>query len=117
MTPKNLLRRTSASTPVQGARPGASFLQGLLTNLSNPKSVVYFGSVFTVFMRPGVPAWVEGAAVAIVLFDTVVWYGSVAALFSRGAVRRVYGTVRGRVNRAAGAAMAVFGARLVLARE
>jgi len=31
--------------------PTPSFIRGLLTNLSNPKSVVYFGSIFALFMK------------------------------------------------------------------
>ena len=96
---------------------GAAFARGLLTNLSNPKSVVYFGSIFALFVRPDMPAWVQAAAVCVVLFDTVLWYGTVAALFSSGAVRRFYLRARRPVNRAAGAAMVAFGGKLVLVRD
>jgi RhtB (resistance to homoserine/threonine) family protein len=98
-------------------RLSAAYVRGLLTNLSNPKSVVYFGSIFALFMSPGMPLWVEATAVGIVLFDTVLWYGTVAALFSSAAVQRFYALVRRPVNRVAGAAMIGFGGRLMLARE
>jgi threonine efflux protein len=94
-----------------------AFTRGVLTNLTNPKSVVYFGSIFAVFLDPAAPAWVECAAVAIVLTDTILWYGTVAALFSRRALQRVYGRTARWINRAAGTLMIAFGARLVLARE
>ena len=98
-------------------RLSAAYVRGLLTNLSNPKSVVYFGSIFALFISPGTPLWVEATAVGIVLFDTVLWYGAVAALFSSAAVQRFYALVRRPVNRVAGAAMIGFGGRLMLARE
>jgi len=107
---------TDAESPVQN-RLGAAYFRGLLTNLSNPKSVVYFGSIFALFMSPGTPLWVEAAAVGIVPFDTVLWYGAVAALFSSAAVQRFYALVRRPVNRVAGAVMVGFGGRLMLARE
>jgi threonine efflux protein len=107
---------TATESPVQ-KRLGAAYLRGLLTNLSNPKSVVYFGSIFALFMSPGTPLWVEAIAVGIVLSDTVLWYGAVAALFSSAAVRRFYARVRRPVNRLAGAALVGFGGRLMLARE
>ena len=65
----------------------SGFVKGLLTNLTNPKSVVYFGSIFALFIAPGTPVWVTVAAVGIVLFNTVVWYGTVAAVFSHDVVR------------------------------
>jgi threonine/homoserine/homoserine lactone efflux protein len=52
-----------------------------------------------------------------VLFDTVLWYGAVAALFSSGGVRRFYLRARRPVNRVAGAAMVAFGGKLVLVRD
>jgi threonine efflux protein len=94
-----------------------SYIRGLLTNLSNPKSVVYFGSIFALFMKPATPAWVQLTAVGIVLFDTVLWYGTVALLFSSGAVRRLYLRVQRAINRVTGAVMIAFGARLILARD
>jgi RhtB (resistance to homoserine/threonine) family protein len=111
------------SRPTSPRRPAAessrlkAYARGLLTNLTNPKSAVYFGSVFTLFMGPNTPAWVQVAAIGIVVFDTVLWYGTVAALFSRESVRRLYAAVRRPVDRAAGAVMVVFGARLVLLRD
>lgn len=103
-------------SPVQN-RLGAAYFRGLLTNLSNPKSVVYFGSIFALFLSPGAPPWVEAAAIGIVLFDTVLWYGAVAVLFSSASVQCFYARVRRPVNRVAGAAMVGFGGRLMLARE
>jgi threonine efflux protein len=95
----------------------AAFLRGLLTNLANPKSVVYFSSIFTLFLRPGTPAWVQTAAVGIVMIDTGLWYGGVAALFSRVRAQRLYATVQRPVNRVAGAVMILFCVRLMLVRE
>ena len=94
-----------------------SYLRGLLTNLSNPKSVVYFGSIFALFMKPTMPTWVPFTAVAIVLFDTVLWYGTVAFLFSRSAVKRIYVRLQRSINRVTGAVMLGFGVRLILVRE
>jgi threonine efflux protein len=110
-------RPTSPHRPAAESSRLRAYARGLLTNLTNPKSVVYFGSVFTLFMGPATPAWVQVAAIGIVVFDTVLWYGTVAALFSRESVRRLYAAVRRPVDRAAGAVMVAFGARLVLVRD
>lgn len=39
---------------VELARSGRSFLKGLLTNLANPKAIIYFGSVFSLFVGDSV---------------------------------------------------------------
>lgn len=39
---------------IELAHGGRSFLKGLLTNLANPKAIVYFGSVFSLFVGDNV---------------------------------------------------------------
>jgi threonine efflux protein len=114
-----LLRGGKSEAPAPaGAESSAakSFRKGLLVGLTNPKAIVYFGSIFTLFLKPGSPLWLDAAAVAIVAFDTTAWYAFVAVLFSRDHVRRIYGRAQRRVERAAGAVMLTFGVRLVLSR-
>lgn len=116
------LWRTSSDQPTNTGSPfqsslGAAYVRGLLTNLANPKSVVYFGSIFALFMSPGTPRWVEATAIGIVIFNTVLWYGTVAALFSSIVAQRLYAAIRRPLNRVAGAVMVGFGVRLMLARH
>jgi threonine efflux protein len=104
---------TSAEFSLQN-KLSAAYIRGLLTNLSNPKSVVYFGSIFALFMKPGTPAWVQFMAVGIVLFDTVLWYGSVALMFSSTMVRRFYVRIQRPINCITGVVMVAFGVRLLM---
>ena len=117
-----LLRGGAADTPA--AENGASdlslansFRKGLLVGLTNPKAVIYFSSIFTLFVKPSSPLWLDAAAVGIVAFDCTVWYGFVGVLFSRPVVRRLYERLQRWVERVAGAVMVAFGARLVLAND
>lgn len=95
----------------------AAARKGLLIGLTNPKAMVYFGSIFTLFLKPGSPLWLDGAAIGIVTFDVVVWYGFVSLVFSRDAVRRAYQRMGHWIERAAGVVMAGFGLKLLLARD
>jgi threonine efflux protein len=95
----------------------AAYVRGLLTSLSNPKSVLYFGSIFALFMGPETPLWVKVLAIGIVLFDTVLWYGTVAAMFSRVQVQRAYAALERPINRITGAVMIGFGTRMILVRD
>ncbi|CCJ87256.1 L-lysine permease [Cronobacter dublinensis 582] len=45
---------TNEAPPVELAARGRSFLKGMLTNLANPKAVIYFGSVFSLFVSDSV---------------------------------------------------------------
>ena len=92
---------------------GGSYVRGLLTNLTNPKTIVYFGSIFALFMKPGTPTWVQAVAIAIVLADTIAWYGIVAVLFSRHLVQRAYANAQRAINRVSGTVMIAFGAGLI----
>ena len=94
-----------------------SFRKGLLVGLTNPKAMVYFASIFTLFLHPDDPAWFAAAAVGIVTFDVIVWFGFVGLMFSRPPVRRAYDRMQAFIERAAGAVMMAFGARLVLVRD
>jgi RhtB (resistance to homoserine/threonine) family protein len=94
-----------------------AFVRGLLTNLTNPKSLAYFGSVFALFMGPDIPAEIKAAAIGIVLFDTVLWYGIVALMFSRGSMQRLYEQLERPIDRLAGAVMVLVGGRLLWVRD
>ena len=56
---RGALKKEAVSPPepqVELARSGRSFLKGLLTNLANPKAIIYFGSVFSLFVGDSVGA-------------------------------------------------------------
>lgn len=95
----------------------SAYIRGLLTNLSNPKSVVYFGSIFALFIRPDTQTWLQVAAVSIVLFDTVLWYESVALMFSSHAVRQFYARIQRPMNRITSVIMIGFGVKVMLGHK
>jgi len=106
---------TSVSAP--DSLPAAtSARKGLLIGLTNPKAMVYFGSIFTLFLKPGSPLWLDCAAVGIVTFDVTIWYGFVSLLFSRVPVRRAYDRMGHWIERTAGAVMVGFGLKLILSK-
>jgi threonine/homoserine/homoserine lactone efflux protein len=92
-----------------GRRP---FVAGLLTNLSNPKSAVFWTSAFLVAVPPHAPAWVLAAIVAVIGVQTTLWYGAVALVLSTGVARRHYLRLSRRLDVAAGAVMVGLGLRI-----
>lgn len=96
------------------ARPlRRSFLLGLTTQVSNPKTAIVYASVFASFL-PAAVSW--SLAVGLVLCVFVVefgWYAIVAALLSAPAPRRAYLHYKSAIDRLAGAIMIGLGIRLV----
>lgn len=92
---------------------GQSFRLGLMTQLSNPKCAVVYGSVFAALL----PAQFPLAAGLLVLAGVVVmetgWYAVVAVLLSLAAPRAVYLRSKTLVDRTAAGVMGLLGLRLV----
>ena len=93
---------------------GRSFLLGLATQLSNPKTAIVYGSIFAALLPPVPPAWVTLALPPAVMLLETGWYTIVAAAFSTEQPRTVY--LRGKrwIDRAASAVMGALGLRLVV---
>lgn len=93
-----MLRSAFSTKSAQGTTPvievptsaGLSFAKGLLTNLSNPKAVIYFGSVFSLFLsNPKLEHW-HGLLFLIVSLETVLWFSLVAFVFSLPRCKAAY---------------------------
>jgi threonine efflux protein len=100
----------------EGGRGGVwrYYRRGLLTNLTNPKAAVFFGSILAPVLDQAVSAWVVAAAVAIVVANALWWHCLLAVLFARPTVRRWYGRAKRVIDRVVGAGLALLGARLGL---
>jgi threonine efflux protein len=88
---------------------------GLLTNLSNPKSALFFGSVFSAALPPEPGAAVLVASVALIVCNALAWHVALAYVFSRRRVQAGYAAQRGIVGRLAGAALGALGVSLLFA--
>lgn len=100
-------------TPVD-EHPGQLYRKGLFTNLSNPKSAVFFSSIFAVSFTPGIPYWVKLAAGGIMVFNALWWHCLVALLFSDRRIHTRYGRAKRGLDRVLGTLLAGFGVKLLL---
>ncbi len=64
--------------------------RGLLTNLANPKALIYFGSVFLLFIGDGVSSSMQIAILLLVVGETFLWFTLVALLFSLPKLKAAY---------------------------
>jgi threonine/homoserine/homoserine lactone efflux protein len=102
------LRGHGASVDVR-PRPGSGYRQGLLSNLGNPKIVVFFTSLLPQFAS-GFTALAALGLVFCVL--TFVWLVASAVVVSRARTAILRPRVRRAVDACAGAAFVAFGLRL-----
>lgn len=101
---------------VELSRNGRSFLRGFLTNLANPKAVIYFGSVFSLFVGDDVGSGARWGLFLLIIAETFVWFTLVANLFALPAMRRGYQRVAKWIDGFAGVLFAGFGIHLILSR-
>jgi threonine/homoserine/homoserine lactone efflux protein len=98
-----------------GAQPqsGGAFWRASVVCLTNPKTVLFFGSIFAAYMGPDTPLWVHGAAVAIVCVICLAFNAAVAWFFSTARAADAYGRAQKPLDRVAGGLMGAFGLSLL----
>ncbi len=107
----------TVSVPVAGRIRRSAFRSGLLTNLSNPKSAVFWTSVFVVAIPQSAPAWFYAAVIGVVGVLCLSWYGFVALAFAAPPAQAAYRRFGRVVEGLAGAAMIGFGLKLAVDAE
>ncbi|MDZ4361536.1 MAG: LysE family translocator [Variovorax sp.] len=103
---------TDASPRSQG-RSGRTFLLGLATQVSNPKTAVVYASIFAAFLPREVPLVLALAVPAVIFCIETGWYAIVALALSSAAPRAAYLRYKTWIDRAAGGVMGLLGLRLV----
>ncbi|ROU12658.1 threonine export protein RhtC [Kluyvera ascorbata] len=107
----------SAEEPqVELAQGGRSFMKGLLTNLANPKAIIYFGSVFSLFVGDNVGAAERWGIFLLIILETLAWFTVVASLFALPTMRRGYQRAAKWIDGVAGTLFAGFGIHLIISR-
>jgi threonine/homoserine/homoserine lactone efflux protein len=110
-----------ASTPLAMSNAGPtaagwrkSFAIGLATQLSNPKTAIWYASVFAAFLPADVPTWMLLVLPALLFSIEFGWYTIVALAFSASKPRAIYLGAKLWVDRCAGGIVMLLGGKLVL---
>ncbi|MDM0009238.1 LysE family translocator [Variovorax sp. J22G73] len=96
-----------------GGRARKTFLLGLATQVSNPKTAVVYASIFAAFLPHDVPLVLALAVPAVIFCIETGWYTVVALALSSAAPRSAYLRYKLWIDRAAGGVMGLLGLRLV----
>lgn len=94
-------------------RRWASLRKGLLIQLTNPKTALFWLSMVTVVIEPGAPALVGVLLVTGTTLIALAWHSVLAVAFSQPAIVRGYLARRRWISFAFGTAFLLLGGRLV----
>jgi threonine efflux protein len=112
--------RKRAAARIGGGAPSASACQavraGFLTNMTNPKSIAYYTSLFVVMMPPDPPLWLFAAVVFTAVLVSGVWWIAVALFFAVPPVRRAYERAQRGIEAIMGGVLVCLGLRLMFSR-
>ncbi len=96
-----------------GLRGWAYFRQGLLTNLLNPKAILYFIGLFSIVLTEGVSARVRVSSGVVMVGVQLVAFWMVAGWISTPRVRGWLQRYQWRIARVLGVLLILFGGRLI----
>lgn len=102
----------SPSSIASGFR--SAFLQGVATNIANPKSIAFFAAIFSTAAPTHVSAPTFLAMLATVGLTATCWYGAVAQFLSNAVVATAYRGAKRWIDRGCGALIIVLGVRQAL---
>jgi threonine/homoserine/homoserine lactone efflux protein len=101
------------------ARPGGTIVAAALAQLSNPKAIVVYASVFAALMPAHAPLWMLIIVPPAVFVVETGWYVIVSFAFSTRRPRELYARFARAIDRVAGAIIGSLGAAFTVdaARE
>ena len=85
-----------------------------MLQLSNPKVIVFFGSIFISLLPAQTPVWMDATVLAIVAANEFTWFALLTLLFSGDAVRAFYRRAKLWTDRLMGGVLGLLGLRLAL---
>ena len=93
--------------------PRKSFWIGLTTQLSNPKTAIWYGSIFAALLPQHPPLWCYLILPPMIFAIEAGWYTIVALCFSSRRPREVYLRAKKWIDRIAAGAITALGLRLI----
>jgi threonine/homoserine/homoserine lactone efflux protein len=96
-----------------GAQPKRSFLLGMGTQLSNPKTAVFYASVFATFLPPTYPGWLPIVGMPAIFAIEAGWYSIVAVGLSSARPRSTYLRWKRWIDRLSGTVLGALGIKLI----
>ena len=107
------LEFTDDGTPRAGSSWRA-FVRALLVQLANPKTAIFYASMFAAMLPASPPLWMLLVLPPLLFCNEFLWYAIVALAISSSKPRSIYLRAKQWIDRAAGAVVGALGAKLMI---
>ena len=91
-------------------------VRGYMVNITNPKTIAYYTSMFAILIPLGSPNWVYFSAVCVAVVVSSIWWLSVAFMFSSSRAKIILLKSQRKLDFLMGSALVVLGAKLAIDR-
>ena len=88
-----------------------SFLQGIITNIGNPKCMAFYAAIFSAAAPAHVSVSTFASMLAVVVVVSLTWYGLVALALSQSRIASAYQKARTVIDRLCGGLILGLGVR------
>ncbi|WP_428026494.1 LysE family translocator [Arcobacter sp.] len=112
-TSKSLADVNESKSDIDLSRWNA-FKIGFITNVLNPKTTIFFLSIFTQLVTVNTPLWLQIVYGVIISFAHLVWFVSVSFLFSHPMLLRKFTQYKKVVERVVGSVLITFGLKVAV---
>ncbi len=87
---KSLKQETALEPEAQAEKPDNYFMLGLFTNLSNPKTLIYFSSVFSLALSSSAGAHLKTQLAFIIPIQTFLVFSALMLILSMPKIKALY---------------------------
>nr|WP_241263265.1 LysE family transporter [Parahaliea mediterranea] len=91
---------------------GQAFRLGFVTNVLNPKTTLFFLSIFTQLVNPDTPISIQLLYGAIISLAHLFWFSALSLFFSHPALVRQFNSYKRAIERAVGGVLMAFGIKV-----
>jgi threonine/homoserine/homoserine lactone efflux protein len=109
-TPARIVQKTA------GRSAFSSWRVGFLTNIGNPKAVIFFSSLFVTILPVNPPLWLQATSLISMVLVSAAWYCTVACIFSTETVVNAYMRAKRWIDYITGGIFIVLAISLILER-
>lgn len=99
-------------SPMTAMTDFEAFRNGFVTNALNPKTTVFFMSIFTQVVAPGTPVAMQLVYGAVISVAHLMWFGFVAVMLTQPVFLGRFNRYRRGIERAVGSVLMAFGVKV-----
>jgi len=87
---------------------------GFITNVLNPKTTLFFLSIFTQIVNPTTPIWVQLIYGLIISLAHIVWFSMVSMFFSHQSLVKKFNVHKKKIEKVVGSVLIGFGIKVAV---